>query len=339
MIERHPESFVGTAAMERFGSELPFLFKVLAVSLPLSIQAHPDQSQAKKGFAFENERKIELNADHRNYKDDRHKPECICALTPFLGLCGFRSRDQMSRLAEAVWPESGQEALKLLQDQGIKPFFEHLMMLPKEARLALVSQVVKRTKGLENKDATFSCMLRLQQHYPGDIGVLAPLLLNLVELAPGEALFLEAGQLHAYLEGVGVEIMANSDNVLRGGLTPKHVDVPQLLNILNFTPMRLNILEPHAINSSESHYASPVDEFRLSVIEVRPSRPYMCDNRSPGPEIVLCTDSTNGLQCRSKHAKLTLSQGRSIFVPAGVPGYSLHGSGTAYKASINLALR
>jgi mannose-6-phosphate isomerase len=165
------------------------------------------------------------------------------------------------------------------------------------------------------------------------------LLLNLVELAPGQALFLQAGQLHAYLEGVGVELMANSDNVLRGGLTPKHIDVPQLLKILECTPMHLNILEPQAMDACEGDYASPVDEFRLSIITVRPSRPYVCDNRFPGPEIVLCTDSANGLQCRSKETAVTLGQGRSLLIPAGVPGYSLHGSGTAYKASINLALR
>jgi mannose-6-phosphate isomerase len=163
------------------------------------------------------------------------------------------------------------------------------------------------------------------------------LLLNLVELKPGQALFLDAGQLHAYLDGVGVELMANSDNVLRGGLTPKHVDVPELLNILNFSAMRLNILEPRAMDdASENYYPSPVDDFRLSVIKVQPSKPHVCDNRSPGPEILLCTDSREGLQCRQNRTVVTLSQGRSLFVPAAVTGYSLHGSGTAFKASINI---
>jgi mannose-6-phosphate isomerase len=130
--------------------------------------------------------------------------------------------------------------------------------------------------------------------------------------------------------------MANSDNVLRGGLTPKHVDVPELLNILDFSAMRLNILEPQAMDTSESYYPSAADDFRLSVIAVQPSEPYVCDNRSRGPEILLCTDTPNGLQCRSKHTVVTLGQGRSLFVPAEVTGYSLHGSGTVYKASINI---
>jgi mannose-6-phosphate isomerase len=337
VIERHPESFIGIAAMDRFGNELPFLFKILAVSLPLSIQAHPNASQARSGFALETKQQVELDAGHRNYKDDRHKPECICALTPFQGLCGFRGKDEMLRLAESVWPETHQAVLKLLQDHGIKPFFEHLMMLPKDPRIDLVSRAIARTRALGGEAAPFSWMLRLQQQYPGDIGVLSPLLLNLVELKPGQALFLDAGQLHAYLDGVGVELMANSDNVLRGGLTPKHVDVPELLNILNFSAMRLNILEPRAMDdASENYYPSPVDDFRLSVIKVQPSKPHVCDNRSPGPEILLCTDSREGLQCRQNRTVVTLSQGRSLFVPAAVTGYSLHGSGTAFKASINI---
>jgi mannose-6-phosphate isomerase len=339
VIGRHPEQFLGHAAMDRFGNELPFLLKILAVSLPLSIQAHPNAVQAKKGFALENKQRVELNATHRNYKDDRHKPECICALTPFWGLCGFRTKNEMLRLTESVWPETHQPALKLLQDHGIKSFFEYLMMLAQDARVDLVSQAVERTRALDGKDALFSWLLRLQQQYPGDIGVLSPLLLNLVELKPGQALFLDAGQLHAYLNGVGVEIMANSDNVLRGGLTPKHVDVPELLNILNFSAMRLNILEPQTMDASESCYPSPVDDFQLSIIAVQPSKPYICDNRSPGPEILLCIDSTNGLQCRSKHTEVPLNQGRSLFVPAEATGYALHGCGTVYKASINFTLK
>jgi mannose-6-phosphate isomerase len=335
VIGRHPESFIGITTMDRFGDELPFLLKILAVSRPLSIQAHPNAIQAKRGFALENKQKIELNADHRNYKDDRHKPECICALTPFWGLCGFRSKDEMLRLAESVWPGTHRPALEILQDDGIKPFFEHLMMLPMDKRIDLVSLVIERTRACNGKEPLFSWMLRLQQQYPGDIGVLSPLLLNLVELKPGQALFLDAGQLHAYLDGVGVELMANSDNVLRGGLTPKHVDVPELLNILDFSAMRLNILEPQVMDTSESYYPSPVDDFRLSVIAVRPSKPYICDNRSPGPEIVLCTDSAEGLQCRFNRLVLPLSQGRSLFIPAEATDYSLHGSGTVYKASIN----
>jgi mannose-6-phosphate isomerase len=336
LIERHPESFIGTATMNRFGNELPFLLKILAVSMPLSIQAHPNAIQAQKGFALENKLEIQMSADHRNYKDDRHKPECICAVTPFWGLCGFRSEDEMLRLAKSVWPGAHQPVLKVLKHHGIKPFFEHLMMLPGETCVDLVSQVVERTRTVSEKDALFSWMLRLQQQYPGDIGVLSPLLLNLVELKPGQALFLDAGQLHAYLDGVGVEIMANSDNVLRGGLTPKHVDVPELLNIVNFTPMRLNILEPQAMDSSESYYQSPVDDFRLSVIEVRPSMPHVCHNRSAEPEILLCINSSNGIQCRSNRKEMPLHQGRSLFIPAGLPDYSLHGSGTVYKASVNI---
>ncbi len=339
LIERHPQPFLGTAVIDRFGYGLPFLMKILAVAQPLSIQAHPNATQAKDGYAYENEQNISLSADQRNYKDDRHKPECICALTPFRGLCGFRSIAEILHLAESVWPETHQSSLSLLKNNGIKPFFEHLMTLPADRRADLVARAAKRIGSIQHESTEFAWILRLQKRYPGDIGVLSPLLLNLIELQPGQALFLDAGQLHAYLDGAGVELMANSDNVLRGGLTPKHVDAPELLNILNFSPMHLNILEPRAMDSSESCYTSPVDDFRLSVIEVRPSMPYVCDHRFNGPEILLCINSINGIQCRSNRQEMILHQGRSLFVPAGVPGYSLHGSGTAYKASINLVLK
>lgn len=336
LIERHPQTFLGAATIDRFGYRLPFLLKILAVAQPLSLQAHPTATQAKKGYAYENEQNISLNADHRNYKDDRHKPECICALTPFRGLCGFRSIEQMLRLAEPVWPESYQASVDLLKEQGIKPFFEHLMTLPPDRCADLVARTTKRITMVRHKVTEFVWILRLKERYPGDIGVLAPLLLNLIELKPGQSLFLDAGQLHAYLDGVGVELMANSDNVLRGGLTPKHVDVSELLNILNFSPMSVDIQEPQATDGSESRYTSPVDDFRLSVIEVRPSMPHVSHNRPGRPEILLCINSPNGIQCRSNLREMILRQGRSLFVAANVPGYELHGSGTAIKASVNI---
>ena len=336
LIERHPQTFLGTNTIDHFGYRLPFLLKILAVAQPLSLQAHPNATQAKKGYAYENEQNISLSADHRNYKDDRHKPECICALTPFRGLCGFRGIEEMLRLAESVWPDSYQSSVDLLKEQGIKPFFEHLMTLPADRCADLVARTTKRITMVRHKATEFVWILRLQERYPGDIGVLSPLLLNLIELKPGQSLFLDAGQLHAYLDGVGVELMANSDNVLRGGLTPKHVDVSELLNILNFSPMSVDIQEPQATDGSESHYMSPVDDFRLSVIEVRPSMPHVCHDRPGRPEILLCINSPNGIQCRSGLEEMILHQGRSLFVAATVPGYELHGSGTAIKASVNI---
>jgi mannose-6-phosphate isomerase len=209
------------------------------------------------------------------------------------------------------------------------------MMLPEETRVDLVSQAIERTRSVDEKDPEFSWLLRLQERYPGDIGVLSPLLLNLIGLRPGQALFLDAGQLHAYLDGVGVELMANSDNVLRGGLTPKHVDVTELLNILNFSHLSVNILEPQAKDSAERIYPSPVDDFRLSAIELHASKPYTCNNRYAGPEILLCTNSVKGIQCRSNRKEIILHRGRSFFIPADLTSYSLHGSGTVYKASMN----
>jgi mannose-6-phosphate isomerase len=335
LIERHPVALLGPAAVERFGHRLPFLLKVLAVAQPLSIQAHPNAAQAESGYSNENNLNIPIDADHRNYKDDRHKPECICALSPFYGLCGFRPADSMAGLLTSVWPDDHATDLKLLFDQGLEMFFAHIMGLEPDRRSDLVSAVVQKVMRLEPDDATFEWVLRLHQRYPGDIGVLAPLLLNLVRLDPGQALFLAAGQLHAYLEGVGVELMANSDNVLRGGLTPKHIDVPELLKILDFTPFQLNILQPRPIGEGEKRYPSLTEDFSLSTIEVNPSGVHVGANRFAGPEILLCTQTLSGIECQSSSDSLTLQQGRSVFIPAGVAGYSLKGSGTVFRAMMN----
>lgn len=225
--------------------------------------------------------------------------------------------------------------LKLLRDKGLETFFAHLMRLDPDRCTDLVSTVVQKVMRFEPENEALVWVLRLHERYPGDIGVLSPLLLNLVRLEPGQALFLAAGQLHAYLEGVGVELMANSDNVLRGGLTPKHIDVPELLNILDFTPFQLDILHPRPTGDGEKQYPSRVEDFCLSTIEVNPSGVHVGANRFSGPEIVLCTQTLSGIECQSSCASLTLHQGRSAFIPAGVAGYSLKGSGTVYRATMN----
>ena len=221
LISQYPEEFLGRSVASRFGPRLPFLLKVLAADQPLSIQAHPDTIQAKAGFRRENEAGIELTVDHRNYKDPQHKPECMCALAPFTGLCGFRSLSNMMSLMGSVWPINDNALLTTLTKKGIKSFFKSVMTLPTKKRLGLISQTVLQAESMIDINPAFPWMVRLNRLFPGDIGVLAPLYLNIVELQPGEAIFLPAGQLHAYLNGVGIEIMANSDNVLRGGLTPQ----------------------------------------------------------------------------------------------------------------------
>jgi mannose-6-phosphate isomerase len=179
----------------------------------------------------------------------------------------------------------------------------------------------------------FEWMLKLDAEYPGDIGVLSPALLNLVKLRPGQAMFLHAGRLHAYLDGVGMELMANSDNVLRGGLTPKHIDVPELLSVLTFDQQELVILEPGNERPCERAYASDAREFKLTVIGVSAGLSYMSpDDRSV--EIMICTDGVARLTNPESKATLELSKGMSVLIPSALRRYSIEGAATIYKASV-----
>jgi mannose-6-phosphate isomerase len=340
LIARHPLEMLGARVMERFGHRLPFLFKVLAAGQPLSIQAHPNSRQALEGFDRENRAGIALDAPQRNYKDDQHKPECICALTPFWGMCGFRSVAEIKRLSSQVWPSGHRAGLEHLdrdpESAGIKAFFNYLMGADGPTRSFLADHVADRARAREDQDAAYAWILRLNAQYPRDIGVLAPLLLNTIQLKPGQALFLPAGQLHAYLEGLGMELMANSDNVLRGGLTPKHVDVPELLSVLDFEPYSVRILAPPNPGPAENIYASPVEEFVLSVFHTQGADTFSCLDRSPGPQILFCLQGEAQIQWAEGKSRLTIGRGQAVFVPHGVRAYTLTGPAKFYKAAVNL---
>ncbi len=229
LIAKYPQEILGNDVALAFNNKLPYLFKVLAAAKPLSIQAHPSLNQAKEGFERENDRGIALDAPNRNYKDDNHKPECICALSPFWAMYGFRNIPDILALMGKNCPVGLAGELDLLKKQpdsrGLKRFFTDLMTMDSQRQKRVVDEAVQNANQYSDEDFAFHWMTRLADEYPTDIGILAPLLLNLIELKPGEALFLPAGEFHAYLEGVGMELMANSDNVLRGGLTAKHIDV------------------------------------------------------------------------------------------------------------------
>jgi mannose-6-phosphate isomerase len=343
LIACHPSEMLGAQVIERFGRRLPFLFKVLAAGQPLSIQAHPNGRQARDGFDRENRAGIALDAPHRNYKDDQHKPECICALTPFWGMCGFRSAARIEELALPVWPSPQRTGLELLkkdsQTAGLKAFFTFIMGLDAPARSALVDHVATQAAAREAQDAVYAWILRLNARYPLDIGVLAPLLLNTIQLQPGQALFLPAGQLHAYLEGLGMELMANSDNVLRGGLTPKHVDIPELLSVLDFEPYKVDVLQPRNSDSAEKIYASSVEEFVLSVCHPSGGEPFFCTDRPPGPQVLFCLQGAADIEWPQGTNRMTISKGQAVFIPHGVRDYTLKGQAKFYKAAVNIEPR
>ena len=339
VIQENPEEILGEKTASRFANKLPFLFKVLAAARPLSIQAHPNLDQATRGFDRENELRIPVEASHRNYKDDNHKPEIICALTPFWALRGFRKVKEILELLETIQPPSMLEELILFRSQsnqvGLREFFKQLMTMEVRRQRRIVAEAVSKARKRANDDPVWKWMLVLNQEYPGDIGVLSTVLLNLIRLSPGEAMYLPAGELHAYLEGTGIELMANSDNVLRGGLTPKHVDVQELLNILSFADSDVHIVSPESLDAGETIYQTETAEFVLSVITVKEKTPFQ-SSRNRSVEIMICTEGEAKVEDLVNRERIRLGKGVSFIVPAAVGHYQIEGNATLYKAAVPL---
>jgi mannose-6-phosphate isomerase len=337
LIDKNPRGILGEKVAQKFKNRLPYLFKVLAAGKPLSIQAHPSLGQAKEGFERENRLGIPLDAPNRNYKDDNHKPECICALSAFWALNGFRKISAMISLLDKICPPGLTKELDLLRrkpdSDGLKNFFQTVMTMDRKSQKRVVDDAVKNARPVKGDNKAYQWMINLYKEYPSDIGVLSPIILNLICLEPGQALFLPAGTLHAYLDGVGIELMANSDNVLRGGLTPKHVDVKELLNVLNFEERDVNILKMEKINPCERRYESNAQEFSLSVIAVKTDTEYYSPDKRC-VEILLCTDGDAVVVDFAENNSVDIKKGMSILIPAVVEKYSIKGDAVFYKAAV-----
>ena len=337
VIQESPEETLGQEVAARFSNKLPFLFKVLAAAKPLSIQAHPNKEQAGQGFVRENELGIPLDAPHRNYRDDNHKPEIICALTPFWALNGFRKIEETLSLLEEARIPGLAEIVSFLQSHpnraGLKKFFNHLMTTDSGKQRKIVEQAVNSAEKKTNEEPVWTWMIKLNEEYPGDMGVLSPIFLNLFRLEPQQAMYLPAGELHGYLEGVGIELMANSDNVLRGGLTPKHIDVQELLAVLNFTDGDLNILSPENLTPGEAAYNTEAEEFVLSVLRIKKAARFS-SSRDRSVEMMMCTEGEVSVTDLRIGDISRLTRGISIIVPAAVEQYSIEGDGILYKAAV-----
>lgn len=328
LIAADPAAQLGTAVTDRFGS-LPFLFKVLAAAAPLSLQAHPSVPQAEAGYAREDAAGIPIDAPNRSFRDRFHKPELICALTDFHALCGFRdpvaTLDVLATIDTAAL-DPIRDRLAVFSDvDGLGPLLEYLLTLPATDAAALVAPVVAAcgVPGSDRHADVRAMAAALGERYPGDAGVVTALLLNLVHLKPGEALFLDAGSLHAYLGGTGVEIMANSDNVLRGGLTTKHIDIPTLLEVVDARPIEPVVQRPALVRGIAS-YDTPVPEFLLDRLDLDGSATVS------GPAILLCTDGAVDA------GSFSLERGAAAWLPAGDGIVELRGRGTVYRAGVNL---
>ncbi len=335
LIRKNPVEILGEKTAARFSGSLPFLFKVLAAARPLSIQAHPNLVQAEQGFALENERHIPLDAFNRSYKDPNHKPEILSALTPFWALNGFRPAGEILSILEAMAVKSIGKELYLLRanpnKDGLRAFFHSLMTLPAGNRMQAVKEAATRAEGCHGP--VYDWIVKLNQIYPGDIGVLCPTLLNLVCLNPGETMFLDAGELHAYLEGVGIELMANSDNVLRGGLTKKHIDLPELLKILNFKGRPLKLVQEKLLPSGEKLFLSPAREFLLAEIRVDGGHEYS-SSRQRSVEIMINIEGNALIHDQGSNEELALARGDSLLIPASVEQYLIKGNARIYRASV-----
>jgi mannose-6-phosphate isomerase len=316
LIEEHPKKALGPRVALRYG-QLPYLFKVLDVENPLSIQVHPTKLEAEAGFQRESELGIPLDSPERNYKDRNHKPELMVALGDFWLLHGFLPEAKLRNVLRNV-PEF-RVLLGVFENGGIAGLYKHVMRMPSEEVDAILGPLAKRIRTKEETD-------RLEKSSAGywvarvvgdpdrdryDRGVFSIYFLNLVALTEGQAIFQDAGVPHAYLQGQNIEVMANSDNVLRGGLTEKHIDVPELLRTVKFEGICPRVIEetPKA-HPLEAYYESPTQDFRLSRIRLGKGETYASATRSI--EIVLIMDGAAAADSGRKH--LSLSRGQSAVV-------------------------
>ncbi len=331
-IAADPTGCLGDATARRFAGELPFLFKVLAVAEPLSLQAHPNAEQARAGFERENQAGRALDDPTRNYRDARPKPELLCALTPFDAMLGFRAISEIDDLIgslELPGFAPRLEALRRRGEAGLRDFFSSLLRSDAEARAQIARTAAERCAARPNHPAR-RCVVELAKRHPGDIGVLAPLMLNLIHLEIGQAIFLPAGELHSYLAGCGIEIMANSDNVLRGGLTSKHVDESELLDVLTFSSGPAQILEPLERLPGVWTYETSAAEFELSRIDVAGEH---ARSAAGSVEILLCTAGEGRLEAGGS-AAIELARGHAYFVPANAGEYRILGDCQLFRAAM-----
>ena len=346
VITTSAEEVLGPVVTREFQGQLPYLFKVLSAAAPLSIQVHPSKARAREGFTRENAAGIPLSARHRNYRDINHKPELIAALTDFYGLRGFRPLAQITQVLTDI-PEFRSMQLDFEPTSaGLKLFYEHLMNLSQERVDAILEPMIRHLREADRKKAFIRedrqfWILRADREYSKqghrDRGIFSIYMLNLVHLKPGEAIYLAAGVLHSYLEGSGIEIMASSNNVIRGGLTSKHVDVPELLKNVIFEASEPEIIHPTRIpGSREWVFKTPVTEFELRRIEVTEAQPHS-NGSDHSAEILILVDVNRDahVAVTSGELSLNLQKGSSFFVPFGV-GYTICTDHTAvlYKATV-----
>ncbi|BAK11248.1 MULTISPECIES: mannose-6-phosphate isomerase [Pantoea] len=322
VIAANPQQMLGDAVAKRFG-ELPFLFKVLCADQPLSIQVHPSKRAAEEGFARENAASVPLNSAERNYKDANHKPELVYALTPFKAINGFRELNEMVSLLEPVAEAHPQIAQFLRQPTlaNLAQLFSTLLSLEDDEKTQALR--VLMTAAQQHHGEPWQTINDIAEVYPQDSGLFSPLLLNVITLQPGEAMFLFAETPHAYLHGVALEVMANSDNVLRAGLTPKYIDIPELMANLAFKEKPASqLLTQPAQHENSLNFPVPVEDFSFS-IHALTDKPLSVHQDSAA--LLFCVEGEATLVCGQQ--QLVLKPGESCFVAASDPSLTIAGHG------------
>ncbi|MBJ9862575.1 MULTISPECIES: mannose-6-phosphate isomerase [Citrobacter] len=322
VIDGNQSALLGDAVAERFG-ELPFLFKVLCAAQPLSIQVHPNKRNSEIGFAKENAAGIPMDAAERNYKDPNHKPELVFALTPFLAMNAFR---EFSEIVSLLQPVAGAHTaiahfLEQPNAERLSQLFAALLSMQGEEKsraLAILKAALETQQG-----EPWQTIRLIAEFYPDDSGLFSPLLLNVVKLNPGEAMFLFAETPHAYLQGVALEVMANSDNVLRAGLTPKYIDIPELVANVKFEAKPANqLLTTPVKHGAELDFPIPVDDFAFSLHDLS-AQETAIDQQSAA--ILFCVEGEAIL--RKGEQRLVLKPGESAFISAEESPVSVSGVG------------
>ena len=333
VVAYDPVGVVGRAAVGAFGPRLPFLLKIIAAEQPLSLQAHPSRQQAEAGYAREQAAGVPRDAPHRTYRDGWPKPELLCALAETEALCGFGEPHETYQMFQRLAVDDALTLVAPLADADLpapdrlRAVFSRLLRLGPDER-TVISEIVQAAEAMQGADdlARFwRTACELNTYYPGDPGVLAALLMNRITLQPGDALFMPSGNLHAYLSGGGIEIMANSDNVMRGGLTPKYVNVDELLAILDFTPGLRSLITPIEESRGVWRYPTPAPEFALWRLEPQ-GEPVAVPAAGSG-RVLLVTDGE--FTALSATAELDLVRGQSALLTAGEEA-RLTGRGTAF---------
>ncbi len=335
LVAQHPE-VVGEASRATFGDRLPYLVKVLSARHPLSLQAHPSRDQAIEGFAKENAAGLALDAPERTYRDDWPKPELLIALEEFHSLSGFRDpvrtaalfgglgiADQLASVIGPLTERKGPAALA-------EVFLDVLGLEGDRARLSeLVCAAAMQKKDFPGELGEFArTVLELDEVFPSDPGILAALLMNRVTLQPGEAMYLPAGQMHAYLKGTGIEVMANSDNVIRGGLTNKHLDVSELVKVVDFEPRTPKFTKAVAVRPGVKRYETPCNEF--DVWRVAPSStlpPIQLPGRRSARILLVISGA---VEVVTGSERLSLQRGEAAFLPASDAEAVISGDAVAF---------